>query len=53
MNRLSQRVLARDGGGEATADGGGGRGLRDRPAAPHNPPSAQAEEEDGRVENGS
>ena len=51
---LSQRVLARDGGGEVAADGGRGRGLRDRPAAPHSPPptaQTQEKDEDGRVEN--
>ena len=47
---LSQRVLARDGGGEVAADGGGGRGLRGR-TAPHDhpPPAAQAQVEVDRV----
>ena len=42
---LLQRVLARDGGGDVAADGGGGRGLRGRSASHDHPPPAQAQKE--------
>ena len=44
-----QRVLARDGGGEVAADGGGGGRLWDRPAAPDHPLLTQTQEEGGNL----